>query len=176
MATSLTLGRLEPNKDVVGGLKAVYFADYTTASFGTATVAATDEITAFSALITLFKYELKGSNNIDEANPNSRENGTSFWEGSGSITLKKQDLATRKEMKLLTRERVLVVTEDYNGNYKIHGLHNGAEVSVSTSSGSGMGDLSGYTLEITTTEQNPAYFLDSAIIDDATNTAVTVGT
>ena len=176
MATSLTLGRLEPNKDVVGGLKAVYFADYTTSVFGTATVAATDEITAFSSAITLFKYELKGSNSIDEANPNSRENGTSFWEGSGSITLKKQDLATRKEMKLLSRERVLVVSEDYNGNFKIHGIHNGCEISIATASGAGMGDLSGYTLEITFTEQEPSYFLDSSIIDDAINTNVTVGT
>lgn len=176
MATALTLGRLEPNKNSVGGYKAVYFAEYDADAFSGATIAATDEITAFGSAITLLKYEVKGGTVFNESNPNSRENGTSYFETSGTVVLKKQNLATRKEMKLLSFERVFVVSEDYNGNFKLHGFENGCEVSIDTSGGTNMGDLSGYTLTITAQERYPAYFIASSIIDDTTNTSVTVGT
>ena len=39
-----------------------------------------------------------------------------------------------------------------------------------------MGDLNGYNITFTGTEKQPAYFVDSAIIGDTTNTVVVVGT
>lgn len=176
MATALTLGRLEPNKDNVGGLKAIYFAEYDGDAYSAATISADEEITAFGSAITLFKYDLKGGASISEENPNSRENGTSFFEGSGTVVLKKQDLATRKEMKLLSFERVFVVSEDYNGNFKIHGIEHGCEVSIGNSTGTAMGDLNGYTLTISYQERFPAFFIQSSIIGDTINTTVTEGT
>lgn len=167
---------MEPNKNFVGGIKNVYFAEYSSSAYSGATISAAEEITAFGSAIALFKYEVKGGTSFSEENPNSRENGTSFFEGSGTVVLKKQDLATRKEMKLLSFERVFVVSEDYNGVFKIHGIENGCEVSIANSTGTNMGDLNGYTLTITYQERFPAFFVASSIIGDTTNTTVTVGT
>ena len=90
--------------------------------------------------------------------------------------LKKQDLATQSQLKLLAYGRPLVVVEDYNGNFRMAGFENGAEVVVNTASGAAMGDLNGYNITFTGTEKEPASFIDATIIGDTTNTTVVSGT
>ena len=176
MACDLTRGRKEPCKDSVGGLKAVYFVNYSAAIASGATITA-GEITEFDPLISLYKFDLKGTNNsFDETNENSRDNGTSFWTQTGTLVLKKQDLATQSQMKLLAAGRPLVVVEDYNGNYRMAGFENGCEVVVNTASGAAMGDLNGYNITFTGTERNPAHFIDPTIIGDTANSTVVSGT
>ena len=63
MACDLSLGRKLPCKDVVGGLKAVYFTDY--GDYGTVTQP-TDEITDMSGTFTAYKYELKGNSSFEQ--------------------------------------------------------------------------------------------------------------
>jgi len=175
MATAITLGRLNPDKENVGGLRAAYFVEFADGTSGASTLT-TDEITAFGSALTLFKYELRGGNSFDETNANSQENGTSFWEGSGTLQFKQQSLAAQKEIKLLAFDRKHIILEDYNGNFRMCGFENGCDISVNTASGSGMGDFQGYNISFTTMERNPARFVASAIIDDTVNTTVTVGT
>tara|TARA_R110000796_G_scaffold170718_1_gene287666 strand:+ start:35 stop:565 length:531 start_codon:yes stop_codon:yes gene_type:complete len=176
MSCDIISGRLEPCKDSVGGLKAVYFVNYDSDIYTDATIV-TGEITGFATPITLYKFDLKGSNNsFDESNENSRDNGTSFWTQTGTLVLKKQDLATQSQLKLLAYGRPLVVVEDYNGNFRMAGFENGAEVTVNTASGAAMGDLNGYNITFVGTEKEPASFIDSAIIGDTTNTVVVPGT
>ena len=176
MACDISAGRLEPCKDSVGGLKAVYFVNYDAAIYADATITS-GEITGFDSAITLYKYDLKGANNsFDETNENSRDNGTSFWTQTGTLVLKKQDLATQSELKLLAYGRPLVVVEDYNGNFRMAGFENGCEVVVNTASGAAMGDLNGYNITFTGTEKEPASFIDPTIIGDTTNTTVVSGT
>lgn len=176
MACDITLGRLEPCKDSVGGLKAVYFINYD-AAIATGATITSEEITGFSPAITMYKYDLKGANNsFDETNENSRDNGTSFWTQTGTLVLKKQDLTTQSQLKLLSYGRPLVVIEDYNGNFRMAGFENGCEVTVNTASGAAMGDLNGYNITFTGTEKAPAHFIDSAIIGDTTNSTVVSGT
>jgi len=169
---SLSLGRLNPCK-TVGGLKNLYFGNFDEALYAGMTLSADEEITAFASALTLLKYELSGTNSFDEANEVTKD--TSFWTQTGTFSLKSQDIATRKELKLASYGRPFVVAEDYNGNFKLYGAQNGCSVSVNTASGGDMGDFNGYNLTITATEKEPAYFIDSTIIDDATNTNVTVG-
>jgi len=176
MACDITLGRLEPCKESVGGLKAVYFANYLSTIFTGATLDANDQVTALAPLVTFYKFDLRGSNNsFEEANENSRDNGTSFWTQTGTLVIKKQDLATQKELKLLSRNRPVILIEDYNGNFRVAGFENGCEVVVNTTSGAAMGDLNGYNITFTGLETAPANFVLSSIIDDATNTTVVVG-
>ena len=52
MACDLSLGRKEPCKDVVGGIRAVYFTDF--GDLGTVTET-NDEITDLSGTITAYK-------------------------------------------------------------------------------------------------------------------------
>jgi len=159
MACDLTKGRKEPCKDVVGGLKAVYFTDH--GDYGTVTQT-NDEITDMSGTFTAYKYELKGNSSFEQTITSSRENGTTFFEQTLNLTLKKLSKEDNKEIKLLAYGRPHVAVEDYNGNVFVMGLEHGAEVTGGTiSTGAAMGDLSGYTLTLSATELKPANFVAS---------------
>lgn len=162
MACDISLGRLEPCKSV-GGLKALYFINYDNNFLADITLDANEIITA-TALTSAYKYELRGANNFDEANEVSKENGTSFWTSTGTIALKVQNAVTRKQMKLMSYGRPIVIAEGYDGQLKIYGIENGCDVAVNTVSGSSMGDLNGYNITITSQEKEPAYFVDSAVL------------
>ena len=171
---NLSKGRLNPCK-TVGGLKNIFFVNFDSATYGAMTLDADEQITAFGSVLSLLKYELRGAQSIDEANENNADSGSSFWAASGTITLKAQDLATRKELKLMSYGRPLVITEDFNGSYKLYGAQNGCDVSVGTASGGAMGDFNGYNLTIACSEKEPAFFIDATIIGDAINTSVVEG-
>jgi hypothetical protein len=164
MACDLTKGRKEPCKDVVGGLKAVYFTDF--GDYGTVTQT-DDEITDMDGTFTAYKYELKGNSSFEQTITSSRENGTTFFEQTLNLTLKKLSKEDNKELKLLAYGRPHVAVEDYNGNVFVMGLEHGAEVTGGTiSTGAAMGDLSGYTLTLSAQELKPANFVDSPIAAD----------
>jgi len=165
MACDLTLGRAELCKDSVGGLKNIYFVNYDDITSYTYDVTDTDLIATIvgAATINAYKYELKGGNVFDQSAISSRENGSTFVEQNLTLVLKKQDIATHKEIKLLSYGRPRVVVEDYNGNFFLAGLEHGVEVqTVAISSGTAMGDLSGYTVTMQAMEKIPAPFIDSA--------------
>ena len=164
MSCSLTKGRKEPCKNVVGGLKAVYFTDF--GDYGT--VAETDdEITDMTGTFVAFKYELKGNSSFEQTITSSRENGTTFFEQTLNLTLKKLSKEDNKELKLLAYGRPHVAVEDYNGNVFVMGLQHGADVTGGTvSTGAAMADLSGYTLTLSAQELKPANFVASPTAAD----------
>ena len=164
MACDLTRGRKEPCKDVVGGLRAVYFTDF--GDFGTVTQTA-DEITDMTGTFTAYKYEVKGNSSFEQTITSSRENGTTFFEQTLNLTLHKLTKEDHAEIKLLAYGRPHVAVEDYNGNVFVMGLQHGADVSGGTIvTGAAMGDLSGYTLTLTGQELKPANFVAGATSAD----------
>lgn len=176
MACDLTKGRKEPCKDVVGGLRAIYFVDY--GDLGTVTQT-DDEITDLSGTFTAYKYELKGNSSFEQTITASRENGTTFFEQTLNLTLKKLSKEDHKEIKLLAYGRPHVAVEDYNGNVFLMGLEHGADVSGGTIvTGAAMGDLSGYTLTLSAMETKPANFVASPTaadpFDGMTSATVTI--
>jgi len=159
MACLLTLGRKEPCKDVVGGIKSVYFVNF--GDLGTVTEV-DDEITDLSGTFSAYKYEVKGSSSFEQNITSSRENGTTFFEQTLNLTLHKLSKEDNKELKLLAYGRPHVAVVDYNGNVFLMGLNNGADISGGTIvTGAAMGDLSGYTLTLSGMEQKPANFVDA---------------
>tara|TARA_B100001093_G_C26814509_1_gene1009060 strand:- start:900 stop:1448 length:549 start_codon:yes stop_codon:yes gene_type:complete len=161
MACDLTKGRKEPCKDSVGGIKAVYFAD-----FGDITIAydSTDtDVVDDLGTVTVFKYELKGNSSFEQTITSSRENGTTFFEQALNLTLKKLTVQDHKELKLMSYGRPHIVVEDYNGNAFLMGAEHGCDVTGGTiATGAAMGDMSGYTLTFSAMEQVPANFLEGA--------------
>lgn len=166
MSCDLGLGRVEPCKDAVGGLKAVYFMNYADApnadyAYNATNTDVIDTLNGTPSTISAYKYELKGNSSFEQNITSSRENGTTFFEQVLNLTLKKQDIATHKEIKLLAFGRPRIVVEDYNGNFFVMGVEHGAEVTGGTIvTGAAMGDLSGYTLTLTGMERVPANFLN----------------
>ena len=112
MSCDLTKGRKEPCKDVVGGIKAVYFIDYgdTTVAYDVTNTDVVDDL----GTVTAYKYEIKGNSSFEQTITSSRENGTTFFEQTLNLTLKKLSLEDNKELKLLSYGRPHVVVHDYN--------------------------------------------------------------
>lgn len=164
MACDLTRGRKEPCKDVVGGIRAVYFTDF--GDYGTVTQT-DDEITDMTGTFTAYKYELKGNSSFEQAVTSSRENGTTFFDQTLNITFKKLSKEDNKEIKLLAYGRPHIAVEDYNGNVFVMGLEHGAEVVGGTIvTGAALPDMSGYTLTFNAQELKPANFVDSPTAAD----------
>jgi hypothetical protein len=163
MSCQLANGRLEVCKDAVGGIDAVYFINYADYAFPTDVtyVATTDTIDTVANVASLYKYELKGTNSFEQVYNSSRENGTTFAEQTLTITLKKQDAATHKSVKLLAYGRPHVVIKNRNNQFFLAGLEHGMELTTANASnGTAMGDLNGYTLTFVGQEKIYANLLD----------------
>ena len=171
MACDLSLGRKEPCKDVVGGIKAVYFADF--GDFSTiAYTVGTDVIDTLGTALTVLQYDVKGNSSFEQNITSSRENGTTFFEQTLNLTLHKLTKEDNKELKLMAYGRPHILVEDYNSNVFVMGLENGADVSGGTIvTGAAMGDLSGYTLTFSGMEKVPANFLENTITAGIPETA-----
>lgn len=168
MACTLTKGRNEPCKDVVGGITAVYFADFGTLGAITYDATDTDVIDSFGGTPTWFKFDVKGTSSFEQTITSSRENGTTFFDQTLNLNFKKLSKQTHNEVKLLAYARPHVIVEDNNGNKFMMGLEYGAEVNGGTiATGAAMGDMSGYTLTFNAQEKVPANFVDATITADA---------
>ena len=166
MACDITLGRLEPCKDAVGGLTAAYFINFGDATGFTYDATNTDAIVTVTGSPTAYKYELRGTNSFDQTITSSRENGTTFFDQSLKLQLKNLTPAMHKQVKLLSYGRPQVIVEDNNGNLFLCGLQHGMEVTGGTIvTGATMGDLSGYTLELKGMEKLPANFILDTLAD-----------
>ena len=162
MGCLITSGRKVPCKSAVGGIKAIYFAQYGT--LGDATIVA-GEITDLSGATDWFQFDVKGNSSMETAITSSRENGTTFYDTTLNMTLTFQDKATQEELKLIAHARPHVAVEDYNGNFFLVGLENGGDVNGGTIvTGAAMGDLTGYTLTVNAQESAPPYFVTPVVI------------
>ena len=166
---SLSIGRKLPCTSSVGGIKAFYVADYGT--LGDLTVSATTgELESISGTPTLYKYEVEGSNGLEQAITASTENGSIFYDQTLTVTLKKLDLATQHELTDMLKARTHIFVEDYNGNYFLMGATNGVHSSGgSITTGQAYGDLSGFSaLTFNAQETLPAYFTAATVVTGAT--------
>jgi hypothetical protein len=171
MACDISLGRIEQCKDSLGGLAAVYFMNYR--SDESITILSDDTINEFYNSPTAYKYELKGASTFEQTLTSSRDNGTTFVEQKLTLNLKKLTIVDHKQLRILAYGRPRIFVEDNNGNIFVAGLEKGMDLVSSTiSTGSAMGDMSGYKLEFSGTEFKPANFL----ADSMSGVSITVVT
>lgn len=164
MSCDISLGRLEPCKTSNGGLKAVYFVNWGDATGVTYDATDTDAITAVAGTPTAYRYDLKGNSSFEQTITSSRENGTTFFEQTLNLTLKKLTIKDHKQIKLLSYGRPQVIVQDNNDNYFWCGLEHGMDVTGGTIvTGAAMGDLSGYTLVLSGQENVPANFIMTSL-------------
>jgi len=180
VACDLTKGRKVPCKDVVGGITRVWFVDF--GSLGTVTQT-DDAISDMTGTFTAFQYDVKGNSSLEQTITSSRENGTTFFEQALTLTLPKLSKEDNKEIKLLAFSRPHICIEDYNSNFILMGLEHGADIVGGTIvTGSGMSELSGYTLNFSASELKPANFIINGTSADpfagmsSATVTITVGT
>ena len=165
MACDISKGRIEPCKDIVGGIDAIYIIPKGQMSASDITYDATntDAIESVANTPYAYKFELKGTtSNFEQTIESSTDNGTSVFTQTLNATLKKQDIATHKEIKLLTWGQFYVIVRDNNNNFSLMGRDYLAEVEGgSIVTGGAMTDLNGYNLTIVAREKQPANLFEA---------------
>jgi len=170
MASTISDGRDEPNKESVGGIKNVYFLNYKPAGLGVTRTSGEEIITDFGADDTWAKFGVKGASSFTQNIQSNRDNGTTFFEQVVELTFKKLSYEDHDKMHAIVADRPHVVIEDYNGNYFLAGEEHGCDATGGTVvTGAAMGDLSGYTLTLTGQERRPANFLSGSAITKVTS-------
>jgi hypothetical protein len=163
MSCLITAGREEVCKESVGGLQAVYFMNYDSASFDKNTDGEIDDLAGY----TVYKYELKGTSAYTETVNSSRENGTTFFSQEVTVNLKKLTNEMTTQLKLLAYGRPQIIVHTKNGEALLVGERNGADLTAgSIQTGAGLGDLYGYSMTFTGEESLPAAFLNGATATD----------
>jgi hypothetical protein len=161
---NLSLGRLKPCKDSVGGIQAVYFINYGDLGPVTYNVTDTDVIDSIGTGVSCYKYDVHFASSLTQNIQSSTENGTVAFEQVLELSMPKLSKEDNKEIKLIAYGHPHVVIEDQNGSFFLAGTVNGMEVTGGTIvTGTAMGDLSGYTLTLTGMEKIPANFLESTL-------------
>ena len=159
---NLSLGRLKPCKDSVGGLKAVYFINYGELGPITFDSSDTDVIDSIGTGVSCYKYDVHFSSSLTQNIQSSMENGTVAFEQVVELSMPRLSKEDNKEIKLISYGHPHIVVEDQNGSFFLAGTVNGMEVTGGTIvTGTAMGDMSGYTLTLTGMERTPANFLAS---------------
>lgn len=164
MACDISLGRLKPCKDSVGGIKNIYFVNYGDFDAITYDVTDTDVIATLATASSAYKYDVHWASSFTQNIQSSTENGTTAFEQVLECTLHKLTIDDHKEIKILAQGHPHIIIEDQNDNFFVAGLLNGMEVTGGTIvTGQNMGDLSGYTLTFTGMERTPANFLGDTL-------------
>ena len=169
MSCDIIGGRTEQCKDAVSGLHAIYLVNYGDLDFPSlnqyGTSDNTDQIVAVQSdglTFSIYKFELKGANSFEQTINSSRENGTTFFEQTLTVQLKRQDVKSTKNIKLISYGRPRIIVHARGDQFFLMGLDQGCDVTAGTiSSGSALGDFNGYSLTFTGMEELPANFINA---------------
>ena len=171
MSCDISNGRIEQCKSSVSGLKAIYIINYDKLNSDSVVYSAgageEDEIDTWTPIddttpLNLYKFELKSTtNSFTTAIESSRDNGTTFFSQTLVAALKRQDVVTTKNVKLLAYGRPRIVVRSMTDQFFLMGLDQGADVSAGEiSTGAALGDFNGYSLTFLAQEEMPANFID----------------
>lgn len=153
-------------RNSVGGIKAVYIADFS--DKGTPTLSATSgTITAWSdAAGDFYTYSVRPETATASFNGTfSLPNGTKFY--THTISFKREKLSGYEtvEDEILATGTFLIMYLDNNGKYMLLGYTNGMTLSGDENgTGTAMGDMNGTTYTFTSNEPFKAYEVDSSIV------------
>ena len=129
MACNLTLGRKEPCKDVVGGIKKIYLINFEPLTLTEVSGEVTDIADAAgTADVDAVVYEVRHASSLTTNINSSRETGTTFFESTLELTFKKLSQEDNAELAIMAHGRPHIVVVDNNDNRMIVGHEYGCEV------------------------------------------------
>ena len=169
MACALTQGFVLDCKESVGGIKSVRFVEFdNVASIAYAAGVATLTMVASKKF---WKYaQVRETSSFTETITANVQNGTIFYSQELTVILNKLAAATRNEILLLAKNRLMAIVEDMNGSYWLLGAKNGLDITGGNSAtGTASGDRNGYTLTFQAMEADPMWSVSAGSISAITN-------
>ena len=151
-------------RESVGGIDAVFFAE-----FGNVTIAdASGVVTGITKAVgkKFFKFEIPTkSSAVASSNPvGSIENGTLFFEQTLDFPINKRDATTRNIVTTLAQNKLVVVTLGKDGTYRMLGKQFGMYLAASTgTSGAAAADAQGYMLKFEGSEREDFFEVTNAL-------------
>lgn len=169
MACVLTGGYTLDCRDAIGGLIEVYFIEEGNVSSITEVSGVVTTITKTTgSVFRLFEQDQETAFFVENLN-SSIENGTTFYQQELTIVINKMATATRNQLLLLNKNRLMAVAKDANGAYWLLGKTRFLYATGGNSgSGTASGDRNGYTFTYTAKEPSLAPTLDSATVTSLT--------
>ena len=175
MSCNLSAGRLVSCKYTLGGIKTIFIGQsyannaVTNATFAVNgsdplqidTMGFANWSSANTNVMTLYRYELRPNLSSMTVNVTAnKDNGTTFYTQTLSVTLQKLDAAMNNELKLIGYARPQIFILDTNDNLWMMGATNGCDLTGGTIiTGTAMGDMQGYTMEWTADEITPLWMV-----------------
>lgn len=172
MACAIQAGYTIDCRDAVGGVDAVYFIEY-------GNIESMDESSGTITAITkatgkrFWKFEVpsKSSANATSNPVGSTENGTLYFDQTVTLPVNKRDATTRNIVTALAKNKVIAVTKDKDGSYRMYFKNNGGFLEGGTGqTGAAAGDANGYVLPFVGQERED-FFIVSTAVGDALETA-----
>ena len=164
MPCVITAGYTIDCRDGVGGIDAVYFAEFGNMTVSDASGTVTGITKATGKKFWKFEVPTKSSA-VASSNPTgSTENGTLFFEQTIDFPVNKRDATTRNIITTLAKNKVIVVTKDKDGTYRMYGKGYGMYLGASTgTTGAAAGDANGYVLKFEGTELEDFFVVSSTV-------------
>ena len=165
MACALTSNYTLDCRDSNGGLVEIYFIEEGNVESITEASGVVTAITKASGKV-FRKYEQDQDTAFFVENLNSNvQNSSLFYQQELTIVCNKMQTATRNELLLLNKNRLIAVAKDANGAYWLLGKTRFLHATAGNSgSGTASGDRNGYTFTYTALEPSLAPSVDSTII------------
>lgn len=170
-------GRTIDCTDVVGGLKAIYFAevfqDLTTVASATESTGVVNTIPSdtgtTSGSYTVHKYELRPELSSMTINIQAdTNNGTVFYEQTLSLMFHKLKPTDGGKIVELAKSRLNTYVLDNNDQVYVLGAENGLDISGGNlTTGTSFGDMNGFQLELSGRELFPVWFLPAPSVGSA---------
>jgi hypothetical protein len=175
---NLTVGFGLGCNDTIGGVKALYFADWADVVAGVDYDNATGQVEVLPTM-TIYKYvPHRNTGNWVEETTANLDTGSVFWTSTISASLKELSQTKQTELQNLAYGRWIVFVEDANRNIWMVGAQEGVLVSGGNgSTGAAKGDLNGYTLTLSAEDRYRAPRLEAYTtvpFDNATFGTITI--
>jgi formyltetrahydrofolate synthetase len=169
MACALTQGFVLDCKESLGGVKSVRFVEFdNVASIAYAAGVAT--LTMDAGKKFWLYSQVRETSSLTETITANVQNGTIFYQQEVVVVLNKLAAATRNEILLLAKNRLMAIVEDMNGAYWLIGAKNGLDItSGNSATGTASGDRNGYSLTFQAMEADPMWSVASGTIAAITN-------
>ncbi len=147
MSCDLQNGHLEPCKNNIGGLKALYVVKFNELP--------SDEITIIDDIIvsignnqpTAYKFDLVSSVNTFTENQVGNSEGLISFSSLINFRIKKSSYFNQGIVKDLIKNRYKIILEYNNGNIRLIGKDNGVIFSQNNTSGTGLSTFEGYDIK-----------------------------